>query len=91
MTGRKNKIVELFCEFSIKKPIRKRFIILKYTYYVLTSEVITDKSQTIRGLDVLRHQGRGLSFPGNDLTDEFNKLFIKWPFHYEPELAQDQL
>ena len=64
---------------------------LKFTYYVLTeSEVITDKSQTMRGLDV-RHQGRGLSFPCNDLTDEVNKLFVKWLFHYGPELAQDQL
>ena len=44
----------------------------------------------MRGLDV-RHEGLGLSFPCNDLTDEVNKLFVKWPFHYGPELAQDQL
>ena len=26
------------------------------------------------------HQGQGLRFPRNDLTDKVNKLFIKWPF-----------
>ena len=33
------------------------------------------------------HQGQGLRFPCNDQTDEVNKLFITWPFHYGPEPA----
>ena len=35
------------------------------------------------------HQGRGLTFPRNDRSDEIIKLYIIWPFHYGPEPAID--
>ena len=46
------------------------------TCHLLTeSEVITGKSQTKALVSRSIHQGRGLRFPCNDQTDEFNKLF----------------
>ena len=47
------------------------------------SEVITGKSQT----EALNYYIKAEVRDWDDRTEEVNKLFIIWPFHYGPEPA----
>ena len=47
------------------------------------SEVITAKSQT----EALNYYIKAEVRDWDDRTEEVNKLFIIWPFHYGPEPA----
>ena len=72
--------------FAWSKGCQNKFPL--FTYYLLTdSEVITGKSQTEDGRSVNTSRPRSERFSCKDRTDEVNKLFIKWPFHYGPEPA----
>ena len=91
LTEGKNVLIDLtalanYFYFAWSKGCQNKFPL--FTYYLLTdSEVITGKSQTEDGRSVNTSRPRSERFSCKDRTDEVNKLFIKWPFHYGPEPA----